>query len=335
MLNKKLRLFAGVFLVKGASRSLICDTQRSNIKFIPNNVYDVIVRADNFTISQLLEGITDAERALIIGHITFLIENEFGFCCEDTMRFPMMRLDWESPLQITNGIIDFDKNSNHNLEKLFYEYSFLGCKHLELRFFDEFSISYISQKLSLLENSRINAVNLVIKFSQEIRSSDITELFHSFPRLNSILVHSATDNRSISDTLGIKVRYFVQEISSSSHCGQISPEYFSISQDSFLESIHFNSCLNKKISIDVNGFIRNCPSMKTTYGNVLTASLIDAVDSPELKKLWLINKDMIEVCKDCEFRHICTDCRAFLGEDYSLKKPKKCSYDPYTMLWHD
>jgi hypothetical protein len=42
------------------------------------------------------------------------------------------------------------------------------------------------------------------------------------------------------------------------------------------------------------------------------------------------------VCKDCEFRYICTDCRAYLEDPYNeYSKPLKCGYDPYTGEWSE
>jgi hypothetical protein len=49
-----------------------------------------------------------------------------------------------------------------------------------------------------------------------------------------------------------------------------------------------------------------------------------------------INKDKIEVYKDCEFRYCCVDCRAFLVDpknEYS--KPASCLYNPYTAEWEE
>jgi len=54
------------------------------------------------------------------------------------------------------------------------------------------------------------------------------------------------------------------------------------------------------------------------------------------KDLWSINKDQIEVCKDCEFRYVCTDCRAFITDpDNRYSKPSTCTYDPYTAQWEE
>ena len=92
-----------------------------------------------------------------------------------------------------------------------------------------------------------------------------------------------------------------------------------------------NTCLNKKLSITKEGLIKNCPSLSKSYGNVNNTSLEKVVNKKSFKYLWEINKDQINVCKDCEFRYICSDCRAFLNHDND--KPKKCNYNPYTMAY--
>jgi len=75
--------------------------------------------------------------------------------------------------------------------------------------------------------------------------------------------------------------------------------------------------------------------MRRTFGNVKDTMLADAIGREEFQFLWKVSKDQISICNVCEFRYICTDCRAFHeNEDYS-EKPKKCFYDPYTTSWND
>jgi SPASM domain peptide maturase of grasp-with-spasm system len=74
--------------------------------------------------------------------------------------------------------------------------------------------------------------------------------------------------------------------------------------------------------------------MKKSYGNIRQTTLSEALKKNGFKDYWEINKDQIDVCKDCEFRYICTDCRAFIQEPGNMfSKPLKCSYSPYTSLW--
>jgi len=74
--------------------------------------------------------------------------------------------------------------------------------------------------------------------------------------------------------------------------------------------------------------------MSKSYGNIKDTSLEEALNKKGFKDLWNINKDKIKVCQDCEFRHICTDCRAYIENPNDIySKPLKCGYDPYTSTW--
>ena len=76
--------------------------------------------------------------------------------------------------------------------------------------------------------------------------------------------------------------------------------------------------------------------MIKSYGNIRNTKLIDVVNNPEFQKVWHIKKDEITKCQDCEFRHICTDCRAYLeNPEDQYSAPLKCGYDPYTCTWEE
>lgn len=73
--------------------------------------------------------------------------------------------------------------------------------------------------------------------------------------------------------------------------------------------------------------------MQKSFGAIRKTALADALANIDFKKLFTIHKDQIDVCKDCQFRYICTDCRAYL--DNLFAKPAKCKYDPYQHIWHE
>ena len=76
--------------------------------------------------------------------------------------------------------------------------------------------------------------------------------------------------------------------------------------------------------------------MSQSFGNIKDTTLAEALEKPDFKKYWNINKDKIHVCKDCEFRYICTDCRAYVEDPEDiLSKPLKCGYNPYTGEWSE
>lgn len=102
----------------------------------------------------------------------------------------------------------------------------------------------------------------------------------------------------------------------------------------FIESHSRNNCLNQKICIDHDGAIKNCPAMKQIYGYISTDKLIDIVKSSGFTSVWRITKDNVMVCKDCEFRYVCPDCRVFINNrDNIYSHPLKCKYNPYTAKW--
>lgn len=51
-------------------------------------------------------------------------------------------------------------------------------------------------------------------------------------------------------------------------------------------------------------------------------------------KLWLIHKDLIDICKDCEFRHMCVDVNIpTQRKDGSWYQKIECNYNPYIGKW--
>lgn len=74
--------------------------------------------------------------------------------------------------------------------------------------------------------------------------------------------------------------------------------------------------------------------MQKSYGNIQTTTLEEALNKSGFKDLWSIKKDDIKICQDCEFRHICTDCRAFIDDPNDIySHPAKCTYNPYQAKW--
>ena len=65
---------------------------------------------------------------------------------------------------------------------------------------------------------------------------------------------------------GLNIIYIKYKINNESHCGVIRPYYFASNIEIFLEAQNYNTCLNRKISIDSMGLIKNCPSMTQSFG---------------------------------------------------------------------
>jgi hypothetical protein len=89
------------------------------------------------------------------------------------------------------------------------------------------------------------------------------------------------------------------------------------------------------LSINKNGDILNYLGYKNTFGKVNTHNIEDIVFSSKFQKLWFVHKEQIDVCKDCEFRHICIDSREPLQRsDGTWYFQQECNYNPYICKWN-
>ncbi len=318
---------------------MICDVQRGSFHLVPNGLYEILTEHKQRAISAIKATYQHQYDETIDEYFDFLVSNEFGFYCEepDLELFPDISMDWEVPFEITNAIIDVNTQSQHDYTRILDQFENLGCRHFQLRVYVEKPLNYYVDLLDNLENRRIISVELLIKFGAETILENLKKLTDKYPRIHNLIVHSTSFNQINPDPSGMGNVVFVkQEISNANHCGLISTDYFSINLTTFLESQKHNTCLNRKISIDVEGNIKNCPSMTKSYGNIRDTTLREAIEKQGFKDVWYIHKDQIEVCKDCEFRHICTDCRAYIQDPNNIySKPAKCSYNPYTATWGD
>lgn len=101
----------------------------------------------------------------------------------------------------------------------------------------------------------------------------------------------------------------------------------------YREAQDYNTYYNRKIFIDVNGFVSNSWKGKK-YGVLSIELLRDLVEDKVFTSLWHVNKDKIDVCKDCEFRYVCTDPRLpKQRENGEWYYESECPYNPYLGKW--
>lgn len=96
-----------------------------------------------------------------------------------------------------------------------------------------------------------------------------------------------------------------------------------------------NSCWFGKVAITNEGDVLPCVFARDQIaGNVKDQNLKEIVEN-NILKFWNLTLDQIDVCKDCEYRYLCHDCRpwayGFTG-NLNSKSPR-CTYNPYTGKW--
>lgn len=338
-MKKYYKLFPSLTPVKGYLRSLLLDSSRDNYYFIPNDLYEII--SEGFIdVNKLYEDHPD-DITIIDEYIQFLTKNEliFEVSSKDESFYPKLSTNWETPSQITNMVIDVG-NYEIQKDKFSFEIGKLGVHTLEIRVFDLKYLEYTNQFISFLsEENRVNRLkNIQINISVNNQSISSLQKKIILTLAKSPII-SAINIFSLSKFLKLeseKIHINEKKVLNEKDCGVVDNNISFLTRNLIFESMSYNSCLNCKLSIDFNGNIKNCPSMSKSFGKINDKNLDEITQAPDFKKYWNISKDSIEVCKDCEFRYICTDCRAYTERTHidknnlDLSKPLKCSYDPYT-----
>lgn len=333
-------LFANCIPVKGIVRSGICDLQRGMFEAMPNTLYDILIDCETKSIKEIYSEFSKESHEEIDKYFDWLIEKNFGIWCKDKKErdlFPKMELAFNYPHRISNIIIDLNQNSTYDIFQLFRQIVATGIPYIQLRSYSDRSTLFYTDLLELLEGSRVVGVDLIIQYFEGAEDTEFDRLCKRYLRINSLTFAGAPFNRTHQEIGGnTTVTFTTSNVLNDKCCGVISPAYFTISKELVLESLQANTCLNRKVSVDVNGDIKNCPSFPGSFGNISTVNLNEALNHPKFQDAWNIKKDAITVCKSCEFRYICTDCRAFIEDPEDLhSKPLKCGYDPFTGTWSE
>lgn len=336
-MNTKLpfRLFSNCQLVKGAERSTICDVQRNRFHLIPNSLFDLLAEFQGSTITQIKQHFNNEYDEIVDEYFDLLIKEELIFFSNNHQLFPPLNLQWDSPSEITYALIDIGQIVYENFDSIATQLDELDCKYVELRSYQPLSIEKLNSMLISFDDFTVISVSLVVHHNDAISTQEWRSFCDNHKRITSLFIHSSIEEKDDHSTKYlVPISYKTQKISSELCCGVIHPGGFVSFSETFTESLRFNSCLNKKIGIDQEGNIKNCPSMKNSFGNILDTNLREVLTRFEFTQVWNYKKDLIEVCKDCEFRHVCTDCRAFLDKpEDNFSKPLKCGYDPYSCEW--
>ncbi|MEM9546152.1 MAG: grasp-with-spasm system SPASM domain peptide maturase [Bacteroidota bacterium] len=340
MTNKRtFKLFASCRLVDGVSRATICDLQRGGIHVVPLSLYHFLTEYENKPYSEIQSTFSESDLKIIDSYYTFLIERELGFWTEEPHLFPDLSLSWESPEKINNSIIEIDKHDISVLEKIMHSLLILRCKFLEVRFYSSFSVQKLDYLLDLCFNTPIRSVSIYACYQPGTLEDDVDYLMDKYKRISTLIFHSVPEGLLadlIQNKTDPRVQFISKCIDGNSHCGIIESQLFTSKIEVFAESQQYNTCLNKKVTIDNHGNIKNCPSTKFIYGNIEKDKIEDVIEGGDFQKMWSINKDEIHTCRSCEFRHVCTDCRAFVQDPNDIySKPLKCGYDPKSMEWKD
>ncbi len=329
--NEYLRLHSEVYLTKGKNKSVLVDFNRKRIEYIPNDMYTIInsIIDSNKSIYEFLLYYNSSDCEIIKEYIEYVIDNEFGFITKTPKLFPVEKGLICTNLDITNAIVDIEKMESYNIFDTFDQILELKCPHLEIRFYSPIKMSEIKRVIEYFDNTLLRSLHILIQFNNDVNEISVTKLIESTQKLCSVII-SNSPKKSIVEKEYYYIEWTSQPILDETHCGFVHQSYFSMTQKSYLINQEYNSCLYGKISVDKKGMIKNCPSMKSNFGSIKNRNLKEIVENDKLfKKVWYLKKDLINICKSCELRYICSDCRVYLENPNDVySKPLNCNYVP-------
>ncbi|AEA43009.1 grasp-with-spasm system SPASM domain peptide maturase [Fluviicola taffensis] len=327
--------FASCMPVYGRNGITICDTQYGEIHWFPHDLQPLIESIDKrIPIIEMKKKFSDSDDGLeqFLDHFS---NKKLGFYTKNPNVFPKLSMDWYHPSKVTNAIIDFDTCSTHKIEHIIDALDHLLCPHIQIRYFQQVNKESIIDQLISVKGSSVNSIDIVLTHPGNLSIDDLKTIYASYSQINSFTLFNAEDDRIVDD-VPFLLSYMKREITNEKSCGLITENHFSSNIKLFTESIDFNNCLNRKVSIDRTGAIKNCPSMETSYGTVPTTNLLDVIDLVLNNPVTKIKKTEIQECDSCEYRMVCTDCRAYVDNPADIySKPLKCGYNPVTTEWAD
>lgn len=329
-LNSSFKLYQNCIPIKGKNRSIIYDLTRNDYKFIPNILYHILTKENDKTISELIDKYD--EKDIIKEYFIFLLENEYIFFGKNKEfeNFPDLSLEYNSPYIISNVILELSKESNFNYKKLFKDLDLLGNIDLQIKIVFDIDLFDLDNILSYTFDKRIKYIEIYLPYIVSIEHKEVLEFLKKHLRISKIVFYNTPELiKKTEENRLANVLYSNRNLAMDDGCGQICNESFIVEMGFFTESVNYNNCLNQKLSIDKEGEIKNCLHFESSYGNILSDDIEQIVKTNKFQKLWHIKKDDIVTCKVCEFRYMCSDCRAYIeDESNAYSKPKYCLYKP-------
>lgn len=76
----------------------------------------------------------------------------------------------------------------------------------------------------------------------------------------------------------------------------------------YWENQKFNSCLNQKIAITVNGLVKPCPMIDDILLDLTNDSFDKLFQEMIVDKYWRFTKRDVELCSKCPYKYSCEDC---------------------------
>jgi hypothetical protein len=318
----KWQVFRNIYFTKGYNRTLIFDSLKSDVNFIPNDYYDELVQL-NFCFE---------ENSLNEELFNFLKENEYIFTTNQHIEnlFPPPLKTIPHPFKIGIAVVELSYKMAKNLNKL-HDKSVQGFNFGQFNFiFSDFSNT---ESINLFVDFIINYEVDVIELTLLAEFNLSKKLFDAIKDLNRIFIVNNLSKKNIEDSSSkFKNRMY----------GNTDIKSLKLSPDmsTYLDSEKYHVYFYNKVFFGRDTEIKNSNGTKEVFGylNEIPDFDIDSIlEIEKFKFYWSVNKRDSLICNQCEFRRICNDNRLPLEIIDSNKwtHEMECYYNPFISKWSD
>jgi len=331
-IHKPFVLFANCVVVESYQRSLIMDLQLNKHIFIPNDLQKILTNFKGKTISDIQEFYKNKYDNFINEYFELLKNNELIYFTNDVEQFPSIDLIYKSPSHITNVFIDFSKKLK--IKKIIDILNNISCKAVSLSFTEKISLCEIKKVLSYFKETGFIHIEMYINW--QFALEEVKPLFHNETRLQQVIMFMCDENMHYLLPNGMNriIVYSKNKMNISTK----SSRSLSVSFPLYIESQKHHTYFNRKLYIGKNGEIKNALECKDNFGFIQSIKDVEGLKSiiskSEFQKYWFVHKEICNICKDCEFRHMCVDNRLpYKNTNGTWYFKPNCPYNPYICKW--
>ena len=215
-------------------------------------------------------------------------------------------------------------------EVVFNSFDLIGLKHCIITSKQNYS-ERIQEILIKLEKFNLSTIQLVLEFSSIYISDSFGEIVYNSKKISSVLLY----NSPFEKNYGNCIYCYKEDLNRSFKRDR---QLFRINFELFSESQYHHTYFNRKLYIGPNGEIKNAPECEETFGNIKDLNSVEdlkeIISTVAFQKYWFVHKDLCDVCKYCEFRHMCVDNRMpFERADNQWYHKIECNYNPFIAKW--
>jgi radical SAM protein with 4Fe4S-binding SPASM domain len=159
---------------------------------------------------------------------------------------------------------------------------------------------------------------------------------YSEKKVSMIHLYNVPGKAAIRSTTGLKdhaIHFYTEDIIRNQHA--MRPDRLQINLLLFSESQEHHTYFNRKLYIGPSGEIKNAPECKEVLGNINEVrDLIKIISGKEFQRYWQVKKSNTDVCRHCEFMHMCVDKRIPIRRnEKEWFHKKECDYNPFIGKW--